>query len=289
MKYISTSALAKELDTNSKQLFSDLKEKGWIYKKDDQWQLTKEGKVAGGQTKYNPRFGEYVVWPSNIDLKQKIYKEDTISSTIIGQHFNLSARKINSIIAELGWIKKSTVGGWKVTRNGKKRDGTEMESSSGIPYVVWNKSLLNNKSLIRSIKELKGEAEDELKTKDDITTDEFRLKYPANYRTQDGHRVRSRAEVMIDDYLYLKNIAHAYERRLPIDEDVLSDFFIPEGRVFIEFWGMEENDKYLERKKKKLEIYAREGLRLIELNDKDIQSLDDILPRKLRKFGINVS
>ena len=288
MKYISTSALAKELDLSSKQLFSDLSDKGWIYRKDEQWNLTKEGKVAGGKMNYNPRFGEYIVWPSNLDLEKSINKEDTLTSTLIGKNFEISAIKVNALIAELGWIKKSNVGGWQVTRNGRKKGGVEMESSSGIPYVVWDKSLLNNKSLIKSIKELKGENTVEAESSSS-STDEFRQKFPAKYRTQDGHRVRSRAEVMIDDYLYLKNIAHAYERRLPIDEEVLCDFFIPEGRVYIEFWGLEENEKYLSRKKKKLEIYAAEGLQLIELNDKDIESLDDVLPRKLRHFGINVS
>jgi hypothetical protein len=288
MKYISTSTLAKELDISSKQLFADLQEKGWIYRKNEQWHLSKEGKVAGGKMNYNPKFGDYVVWPSNIDLEKSINKEDTLTSTLIGKKFDLSAIKINALIAELGWIKKSNVGGWKVTKIGRKKGGVEMESSSGIPYVVWNKSLLINKSLIKSIKELKGEISDETENSTN-NTDEFRQKFPTKYRTQDGHRVRSRAEVMIDDYLYLKNIAHAYERRLPIDEEVLCDFFIPAGRVYIEFWGLEENEKYQERKKKKLEIYAKEGLQLIELNDKDIQSLDDILPRKLRHFGINVS
>ena len=288
MKYISTSALAKELDLSSKQLFSNLSDKGWIYRKDEQWNLTKEGKVAGGKMNYNPRFGEYIVWPSNLDLEKSINKEDTLTSTLIGKNFEISAIKVNALIAELGWIKKSNVGGWQVTRNGRKKGGVEMESSSGIPYVVWDKSLLQNKSLIKSIKELKGENAVETESSSS-STDEFRQKFPAKYRTQDGHRVRSRAEVMIDDYLYLKNIAHAYERRLPIDEEVLCDFFIPEGRVYIEFWGLEENEKYLARKKKKLEIYASEGLQLIELNDKDIESLDDVLPRKLRHFGINVS
>jgi hypothetical protein len=97
-------------------------------------------------------------------------------------------------------------------------------------------------------------------------------------------------KMVIDDYLYRNGIAHAYERRLPgIDEDVLSDFYILKGNVFIEFWGMEENEKYSKRKKKKLEIYAREGFSLIEMNDNDIQSIDDVLPRKLKKYGINIT
>ena len=114
-------------------------------------------------------------------------------------------------------------------------------------------------------------------------------KHEAKYRTQDGHRVRSRAEAMIDDYLYNNGVAHAYERRLPgIDEEVISDFYIPAGKVFIEFWGMEENEKYQERKKKKLTIYADNNFNLIEMNDKDIETIDDVLPRKLKKFGVKI-
>lgn len=50
-----------------------------------------------------------------------------------------------------------------------------------------------------------------------------------------------------------------------------------------------EDVKYLDRKKQKKEIYAREGFNLIELTDEDLKNLDDILPRQLRKFGISVS
>lgn len=115
------------------------------------------------------------------------------------------------------------------------------------------------------------------------------MKYEAKYRTQDGHRVRSRAEALIDDYLYRNGIAHAYERRLPgIEEDVLSDFYILKGNVFIEFWGLEENEQYQERKRQKLEIYSREGFNLIEMNDDDILSIDDVLPKKLKKYGISI-
>ena len=46
--------------------------------------------------------------------------------------------------------------------------------------------------------------------------------------------------------------------------------------------------KYLERKKKKLELYNKYELKFIELNDNDIMNLDDYLPKKLLKFGIKV-
>lgn len=291
MKYISTSALSKEINMSSKDLFIFFNEKGWIYKKDGDWNLSKEGSIAGGKTQYTPKFGEYIVWPSNIDINQNVNKDDSLSSTLIGKEFKLSAIKVNALISELGWIEKSNVGGWNITRFGKKQGGVEMTSSSGIPYVIWNKSILTNKSFNRSINGVKEEnIIEKLSNSESDKTDEFRLKYPATYRTVDGHRVRSRAEVIIDDYLYHNGITHAYERRLPLeDEDVLSDFYIPGGNVFIEFWGIEENKQYQERKKKKLEVYAREGFQLIELNNSDIESLDDVLPRKLRSYGIKVN
>jgi len=293
MKYISTSALAREKDLDPKELFIQLNQKGWIYKREGKWFLTKEGKIAGGDIKYNPKYGEYVVWPINIDLNQNVNKSDKINSTSIGKEFGISAQKMNSILAELGWIEKSNVGGWNLTKFGAKNSGIEMEAQNGSPYVIWDKSILKNNSLLESIniatgKKYEGNNYNSQEISSDI--DKFRKKFETNYRTQDGHRVRSRAEAMIDDYLYRNGIAHAYERRLPgIDEDVLSDFYILKGNVFIEYWGMVENEQYAERKKSKLEIYAKEGFNLIELYDRDIQSLDDTLPRKLKRYGINIT
>ena len=291
MKQLSTTALAKKRNLESKELFKELKSRGWIYKKDDQWNLTKEGKMVGGEMKYNPKFGEYVVWPSNLDLDKNVQSSETLNSTKIGQDFNISAQRINAILSELGWIEKSNIGGWELTKYGKRNGGFEMEAQNGSPYVIWDKSILSNKSVISSIDAATGKSYENGSNNNERTfdTDEFRKKYEAKYRTQDGHRVRSRAEAMIDDYLYNNGVAHAYERRLPgIDEEVISDFYIPAGKVFIEFWGMEENEKYQERKKKKLTIYANNNFNLIEMNDKDIETIDDVLPRKLKKFGVKI-
>ena len=88
---------------------------------------------------------------------------------------------------------------------------------------------------------------------------------------------------MIIGYICL---AHAYERRLPIEEEVYCDFYLPVGKVYIEYWGFENDPKYIERKKIKQEIYKKYEFNLIELNDPDIQNLDDVLPKKLLQFGI---
>lgn len=283
MKHISTSALAQEHGISSKELFQQLSEKGWIYKKDDKWQLTKTGQMVGGEMNYNPKYGEYIVWPQNLDLNKDVNAEDTLSSTKIGEHFGISAQKVNLILAELGWIEKSEIGGWYVTKQGIKNGGYEMISQDGIPYVIWDKTILKNKSVSftgsKTIEKVSGNNE---------YGDDFRNKYPRNIRTQDGHYVRSKGEAIIDNYLYNHRIVHAYERLVPIEEKMYSDFYIPEGRVYIEYWGLEDDANYEKRKKEKQELYAKNDLQLIELRESDIERIDDTLPRLLRAYKINI-
>jgi len=45
-----------------------------------------------------------------------------------------------------------------------------------------------------------------------------------------------------------------------------------------------QDAEYLKRKERKRHLYRRYGLDLIELSEKDIQNIDDVLPKKLRKF-----
>lgn len=92
--------------------------------------------------------------------------------------------------------------------------------------------------------------------------------------------------MLIDNWLYMAEIVHAYERKLPVEEDVYCDFYIPTGKVYIEYWGYENEQKYLKRKKEKLEVYNKYEFNLIELKEEDVQNLDDTLPRMLLKFGV---
>lgn len=116
----------------------------------------------------------------------------------------------------------------------------------------------------------------------------FRARFPAVHRTIDGHVVRSRAEIIIDNWLYGSGVVHAYERMVPVKESLYCDFYVPAGDVYIEYWGMEADPKYADRAKSKREIYQRHGLRLIELRDAHISHLDDCLPKLLLKFGVSV-
>jgi hypothetical protein len=307
MEYISTSALANELDIKSTELFDKLKGLGWIEKKKDKWILTELGKQKGGQTRTNPKFGEFVVWPENISLNSGQPQKDVpnfLSSTALSKHFNVSAQKINLILSELGFIEKD-VAGWEITKLGKSIGGRQREhETSGAYFVIWPATILQNKRLL----EFFGETPTEQKAETNIATtftpsttstplqtvyhDTFREKFPATHRTFDGHYVRSISEMSIDNFLYINGIVHAYERKLPIEEDVYCDFYIPSGinrpQVYIEFWGIEDDPKYLERKKKKVEIYKRYEFPLIELSSSEINNLEEVLTRKLIQHKISL-
>jgi len=194
MKSVSTSALAKQLNMNAKDLFSKFMESGWIIKNGDNWELTPAGFQKGGVYKETPKYGKYIAWPENI-----------------------------------------------------------MEPDE--PKPVRNDS-------------------------------GFRDKFEAKHRATDGHYVRSKAEMLIDNWLYMEEIVHTYEKKLPVEEEVYSDFYLPAGKIYIEYWGYENDSKYLDRKRKKQEIYGKYGLKLIELEERDVQNLDDIMPKLLLKNGI---
>ena len=221
-----------------------------------------------------------------------------LTSTKIGERFGLTSRKVNLVLSELGWIERF-VKGWVPTEQGISRGATRREiRETGVPYVVWPATILENRVLLESVKELevapdpattRAEAPvaQDVRPSSDPGAD-FRARFPAPLRAQDGHFVRSRAEVMIDNWLYTQGIVHAYERRLPLDdaETVYCDFYLPAKRVYVEYWGMEKDPKYAERKATKLAVYRKHGFQLVELTDDDIANLDEALPRKLLKFGI---
>ncbi len=300
MKKISTSQLAKKQEMAPKELFSLLSDQGMVERENNRWILTEKGKENGGKYKKSAT-GKYIVWPDTL----KLDNEETISppspttgslltSTAIGKHFDLYATEINFILSEIGWIEKN-LKGWLLTEQGEKQGGQQFEDGrTEVPYVKWPESLLASKALVETVEHVKGtysEQEDESQQEgssqhNSFNSLGFREKFEAKHRATDGHFVRSKAEMLIDNWLYMAEIVHAYERKLPVEENVYSDFYIPTGKVYIEYWGYENDEKYLARKKTKQEIYQKYGFNLIELEDKEVQNLDDILPRLLLKFGV---
>lgn len=282
---ISTSQLAKAKGLVAKNLFSELAEAGYIIRDNKEWLLTDIGKATQGEYKQSSQFGQYIVWPEALEIiTTPLFDGKKLSATQISTHFKLSSQKINQILDELGWINKA-VKGWKVSQSGSRLGGVQKEDSrTGIPYVIWDETVLKNSSLLHSVNEITG-INAEVKSTDNSVSN-FRQKFEAKHRAAEGHYVRSKAEMLIDNWLYMAGIVHAYERKLPIEEDLYCDFYLPTGKVYIEFWGLEDDPKYASRKKIKQNLYTKYGFNLIELNDNDVQNLDDVLPRMLLKFDI---
>ncbi len=214
-----------------------------------------------------------------------------LSVTTLGEALNISSRKLNQILLELGWIDKKE-NGWVTTDLGAKLCGQVEVGRDKKTFIKWPVGIEKSRVLTRAINEfLQPESKTEIQKNKQVEKEvgEFRNKYPANMRATDGHLVRSRGEMLIDNWLYMSGVAHAYERQLPIEEDVFCDFYIPSGdKVYIEYWGLENDAKYLERKKVKQEIYKKYNFNLIELQDKHIENLDDYLPKLLLKFNVKV-
>ena len=203
---------------------------------------------------------------------------ETLTPTQIGEKLNKTAKEINGFLSEVNFIKKCD-SGWELTELGKKNGGIQ-NNYKGNLSVYWKIEILNNKIFKNAVEP------QEVKDKDET---DFRNKFKAEYRTNDGHYVRSRAEVIISNWLFGECIAHAYEKRIPIEEDVYCDFYIPKGKIYIEFWGYEDDKKYLARKQKKRELYKKYNLNLIEIDNSKINNIDDFLPRELLKFGIHLN
>ena len=214
-----------------------------------------------------------------------------MSATEIGNAVGLKPRPINNILSELGWIERGKKG-WLVKEMAVQLLGATQKHSypTGVPYVLWSKKILENSVFTESIKSYTGSNVSADTPADNAPTEEqdFRKKFDPNFRATDGHYVRSKAEMLIDNFLYNAGLVHAYKRKLPIEEKVYSDFYLLNGKVFIEYWGLENDEKYKARKKKKQEIYRKYNFKLIELTDKEVQNLDDHLPRLLLQFGITV-
>ena len=79
------------------------------------------------------------------------------------------------------------------------------------------------------------------------------------YKSDSGDRVKSRAELIIANWLFYRGIEFIYEKKAPTKERVVSDFYLTQSGIYIEFWGL-ETPQYLKRKKEKIKIYKKNRL-----------------------------
>jgi|TARA_B110000908_G_scaffold39705_1_gene47965 hypothetical protein len=284
LQKVSTSALAKTLEVPSQQLFSTLKDYGWIRKLEEGWGLTSKGEFEGGEYVHSKRYGRYIVWPEVLadhPLLQALEDNRYIAATAIGKSVGINPREVNRILAELGWLKHGFQG-WELTALGEERGGIQLENeSSGTFYVVWPQNVQGDRVLEAQL----GFAAEITSERSVECGDLFAEQ--SDYQGVDGHLHQNKVHLQICHWLYMAGQVHACKRRLPVDEDLFADFYLPSHHLYIEVWN-DDTSAALSKRMRRREIYKKWSFAVIDIEKTDVGHLDDVLTRQFRKHGIRV-
>lgn len=106
---------------------------------------------------------------------------------------------------------------------------------------------------------------------------------------RDGTVVQSKGERRIAEWLAAHGLAYRYDAKYRIISEfqIRPDFYLPELDVYIEYWGMDTPQYKMSMYKKQM-LYQQEGKRLISVYPKDLSTLDNMLPSKLRLYGFRL-
>lgn len=300
--HLVTTLLAKKSFLPASEVFGWFKELGWMEKrKGGLWVLTADGARVGGVA-LDTAHGSVPAWPqevlNNPEFIAKAWKwskKNLLDAKDIAKSLGgrIESWEINTALSELGWIEASGDLGWKPTEAGYGTGGTLCRKPEypGSPHVRWPKGILSERRLLSLLAPLQNKKQEpgvRVETASPTSPGKQRVN-EARFRTDDGHFVRSKAEVLIDNWLYAHGLAHAYEPLLP-GGNYLGDFFIPtkEGGFYIEFWGLAGNPAYDRKRETKTKVYRDFSLRLMDLLETDMASLDDALKTKFSQFGLNL-
>lgn len=307
-KLISTSAVAKQLDVPAKSVFELLKNSGWIERYNDNWKLTGKGEFEGGEYVSSSKYGEFVGWPAEI-VEHRIFSalfNQPLKTEVLSSEVKMSQYRFNAILGEIGWQKKFHRG-WRLTDKGQKAGGVQDEDhQSGVPYTRWRRTIFDNNELNAVLQLIfsgrkavnqhtQQTASENVKTdpegqiamdfeaiaSDAITPDKPML-------TISGYLATSAEDFIVDNWLYLMGVNRAYQRKLPIDELGVCDFYLPDAHLYIEVWHQHDKEHSLSQKLQRLDWYKSENQAYIEIQTQEIMQLDTLLPKRLLKQGITV-
>lgn len=116
---------------------------------------------------------------------------------------------------------------------------------------------------------------------------------PGVNRAKDGHFVKSEYEVTVDDILFDLSEVHIYEKIVAqiTERTVKCDWYIPVYKkygIYIELWGIDNNEKYELNKEEKRLLYKKHNIPLIEIEKDelrgDTQGLSDRIEKEICKF-----
>ena len=105
--------------------------------------------------------------------------------------------------------------------------------------------------------------------------------------TVDGVKVRSKSEKKIADFLVSHGVKYEYEKMLRTwalgSKISFPDFYLPEYKVYIEYWGLANEENYNLKMRRKLAKYHQIGLKWINLYEQDLNDLELSLSRKFKE------
>ena len=159
-------------------------------------------------------------------------------------------------------------GGWK-------------EDDKPLCYDCWLKS----KNIKKDVKAPSTNDKTQIKYK----SQNFREKHKETLtvRTKHGVLVRSRIEKIILEFLTDNGIIVQYETSLFLgDQEFHPDFYLQDYGIYLEHWGSEEPG-YVEKRRKKEEIYKKHNVQYISTEESDVDNIEDKLKSELSKYGIN--
>ena len=91
----------------------------------------------------------------------------------------------------------------------------------------------------------------------------FLNEMPRDYNAVDTHLLRSSDEVRIDDWFHHNGIQHEVERRVPVSNRLMyCDWYLPQWDIYVEYWGLTNEEWYREARRIKERLYRQAHLDL---------------------------
>lgn len=109
-------------------------------------------------------------------------------------------------------------------------------------------------------------------------------KIATSFKCLDGHVVKSKGELIIDNHLHRLGIEHEYENTIRVrGHPIKYDWFLPKYKIYIEYWGY-FGKNYMNRKEEKLRLYRKGNLKLISIEDIMLKDIYTNLEKELNRF-----
>ena len=107
---------------------------------------------------------------------------------------------------------------------------------------------------------------------------------PTRFKCIDGHIVKSKGELIIDNHLTRLCIEHEYEKIIKVNnKPIKTDWYLPKYKIFMEYWGYYGKD-YEKRKEEKITLYRKGKLDLISIEDIMLSDIYSNLKNELERF-----